>query len=57
MEQIKLITIIVDDFNRDLILEALKQAADHAAAVGNLQASDNYLQCHADIIESYNYNN
>lgn len=56
MEQIKLHTIIVDDFNRDLIIEALKQAANNAAASGNLQASDNYLQCQADIIESFNYN-
>lgn len=55
MEQIKLYTIIVDDFNRNLIIEALKQAADHAAAAGNLDASDNYLQCQADIIESFNY--
>ena len=55
MEEIKLYTIIVDDFCRGLIIEALSQAANRAAAAGNLEASDNYLQCQADIIESFNY--
>ena len=53
MEEIKTFEIVVDEFQRSLLEEALRIAANEATKQSNKQAANNYLWCLADIKESF----